>query len=659
MPDATRREPALLKALGFVEGGMDYTEAACLRFEDSAASALPGMPGGLGAARANTVSRSSLPADWYDVICFDRPAAKRVRRTLATLGAHVLDGATTKLRVQYSGPAATLRAISGVKLVDGARMSSLLSAAALRSSMGALAQAPAAWGLDGRGEVIAVADTGLDSGHPLQGMHPDLAGRIRALVALPMNPSWQTLATPRADDAADRGRGHGTHVAGLACGNGTASGGRLGGIAPAAELVFQAIEQEVDMKPGAPSTLRSGFQLSGRPLDLRVLYRAAAAQGAVLHNISWGDATQGAYSDDCFETDFFLREDPQAMVVCAAGNDGVDANGDRRSDSGSVYAPACAKNCIAVGATEGPLVGMGTRATWADMDPSSRRWRAAADRSDPVSGEPDRIAPVSSCGPSVDGRTKPDLCAPGINLPSTRSRATAAQGWGMADPMPFYMYSGGTSMAAPMVTGALALIRQAWRQARPANRRPPSGAALKALALLACTPVRGRDGQSAALWEAGFGRLDVARALPPGLQAVPGWRVTLRDAVAQRVDTGQQRDVAVSVPQPSRLRAVLCWTDPPGERLINDLDLLVLDATGSPLARGAAHGRGSVPAAGAMPDRCNPVECIDLPALPAGRYCLRVTGFNVMDGPQRYALVWAVVPVGAPPSIPPVPRVPP
>jgi serine protease AprX len=402
-------------------------------------------------------------------------------------------------------------------------------------------------------------------------------------------------------------------------------------------LVFLAIEQEVDLKPGAPPTLQPGFQLSGRPLDLRELYRAAAAQGAVIHNLSWGDATRGAYTDDCFETDLFLREDAHAVVVCAVGNDGSDADGNRRIDQGSSYSPACAKNCIAVGATEGPLLGLGARATWGDLDPQRLRWRAALDRNDPISGEPGRIAPISSTGPTVDGRIKPELCAPGINIPSTRSRATSAQGWGLADPIPHYMYDGGTSMAAPLVSGALALVRQAWRR----TRRTPSGAALKALALLACTPVRARDGTTAGVNEAGFGRLDVARALPPRFSAVPGWRVSLRDAASLKVDTGQRRDIRVMLRKPARLRALLCWTDPAGERLINDLDLSLLAPDGRTLALGGPGAAGGV-GGSAGPDRTNPVECIDRATLPAGQHVLRVSGFNVMDGPQRFALAWAI-----------------
>jgi len=196
------------------------------------------------------------------------------------------------------------------------------------------------------------------------------------------------------------------------------------------------------------------------------------------------------------------------------------------------------------------------------------------------------------------------------------------------------MYDGGTSMAAPLVTGALALIRQAWRHEWSRTKRIPSGAALKALLLLSCLPVRARGQGNAGQWEAGFGRLCVAKALPASFNAYPGWRVTLRDASTQYIDTGKHLDAVVRLSAVSRLRAVLCWYDPPGERLINDLDLSLIGPDGQVLALGGIPG--TTPPG--QPDRCNPVECIDLPNLPKGRYLLRTSGFNVMDGPQRYAL---------------------
>jgi subtilisin family serine protease len=626
LPEAYAKDTKTLGVLGFVRAGCDYTETMCQRF----------------GPRGQTVPTSALPEHLLDIVCFDRAAARQVVRALEAQGVKVLHSGTTKLRVLFAGSAA-LRALPGVKLVDAARLSTLLSAAELRNSVAVPAAVPNPWDLAGEGEVIAIADTGLDSGNLAVGMHPDFAGRVRALESLPMNPTWSAFAKPSSDDAADRASGHGTHVAGLALGSGAASQGLHGGLAPASELVFLAIEQKVDVLPAASGRLPSGYYLAGRPVDLRDLFRAGAAHGGTLHNISWGDATQGAYNDDCFETDLYLREAPFDVVVCAAGNDGVDRDGNRRIDSGSLYAPACAKNTIAVGACEGPLIGKGSRATWGQLDPSAQRWRVLADRNDPVSGEADRIAPMSSCGPTRDGRMKPDLCAPGTNLASTRSRSTTYQGWGLADPLPLYMYDGGTSMAAPVVTGGIALMRQAWRREWKKSRRTPTGAALKALALLSCIPVRARGIGQASPWEAGFGRLAVARALPKSFNAVPGWRVTLRDAATQRLETGQHRDIAIRLAVASHLRVVLCWYDPPGERLINDLDLSLLDASGQSIACGAIPGLAGAP----QPDHCNPVECLDTTALSAGRYLIRVSGFNVMDGPQRYALAWAIEPTAA------------
>jgi subtilisin family serine protease len=65
-----------------------------------------------------------------------------------------------------------------------------------------------------------------------------------------------------------------------------------------------------------------------------------------------------------------------------------------------------------------------------------------------------RLAPFSSVGPTRDGRLKPDLCAPGVSVLAARSAARSGT-------VPLLTRMSGTSMAAPHVTGTVALMFQA------------------------------------------------------------------------------------------------------------------------------------------------------------------------------------------------------
>ena len=67
-----------------------------------------------------------------------------------------------------------------------------------------------------------------------------------------------------------------------------------------------------------------------------------------------------------------------------------------------------------------------------------------------------RIASFSSCGPTLDGRLKPDLCAPGIAVLAARSARRDKN-----DPAPLLTRMSGTSMASPSVCGTIALMFQA------------------------------------------------------------------------------------------------------------------------------------------------------------------------------------------------------
>jgi serine protease AprX len=573
--------PAALRGFPFLAGAVAYTQALCrrdVRPQSDRERVATGMPDGL-----------------VDVVCFGRAATPRVEEQLRRLNIPILSSSSSKIRVQFTGDLATLRNLEGVKIADAARAPIPLGAEAgpAQRSSPAPAVVP---NFDGRGEVIAIADTGLDGGVNDAALHRDFQGRIELLANWPTNSSWTPFlaATGIADDAADRNSGHGTHVAGLALGDGAISAGRHRGAAPGARLVFQALEQFCSVKPAFANQIRSGFYLSGRPLDLRELFRQARERGARIHVNSWGDPAHGAYTDDCFEADLFLRENPDAIILFAAGNDGADTDGDGRFDRGSLYAPATAKNVLTIGATEGAEA-VGLRRTWGELDPNGQRFRNAFDRQALVSGTPDRIACFSSAGPTADGRIKPDLCVAGTNLAAPRSRLCSTRGWGFADPMPHYMYDGGTSMAT-----------------------------LKALLILGARPVRGRGTFARALpHEAGYGLLDVAASLPNQSNAA----VTVVDET-NGLKTGEERRYAVQVPSGATMKAVLCWYDEPGERLINDLDLALFTEDGAEVVR--------------LADHTNTVEVIEAPRLAAGRYLLRVSAFNVPAGPQPFALTVSV-----------------
>ena len=122
----------------------------------------------------------------------------------------------------------------------------------------------------------------------------------------------------------------------------------------------------------------------------------------------------------------------------------------------------------------------------------------------------------SSRGPTRDGRTKPDVVAPGIAVVSTRTDMNQAyEQWGVCE-IPsgmraYYMTMGGTSMANPLVAGAATLVRQyyvdGWHAngslmtnaaAAPADGFNPSAALVKATLAAGRTVFFAGNGGSAA-----------------------------------------------------------------------------------------------------------------------------------------------------------------
>lgn len=431
-------------------------------------------------------------------------------------------------------------------------------------------------GLDGKGQVVAVTDTGLDTGKNDKSMHPDFQGQIKALYALGKpNDASDTLA-------------HGTHVAGSVLGTGAASNGLHKGSAPGAKLVFQGVED----KQGS---------LGGIPQDLTQLFRQAYDAGARIHTNSWGvPATSGGtvYDAQSATVDRFMWENPDYTILFAAGNDGDhDRNG--QTNYNTVSTPGTSKNAITVGASQ-----------------SNRPGKKMADN-------PSGMASFSSRGPTSDNRVKPDIVAPGTWISSARSSlATDKHFWGNDESNNKYGYMGGTSMATPLTAGATAVVRQFYMEKQGVTPRA---------SLLKATLINGAAAMdSGVTWkDTGWGRVDINNSL----YGRPFKWVNEEKAL----QTGEGQSYSYTVKNGQPLKVTLAWTDYPAnptadKTLVNDLDLVVKGPDGTEVL--GNHMLGAKTA-----DRINNVENVVIAAPKDGIYTVTVKAHNVPQGPQRFALV--------------------
>lgn len=471
-------------------------------------------------------------------------------------------------------------------------------------------------GLTGRRQVIGHADTGLDSG-ALATIHPDFAGRVRLAIARGRPGDW---GDPD---------GHGTHTAGSILGDGAASAGQFSGVAFEADLVHQSV-------------MDAGGGLGGLPDDLYDLYLEAYTNSARIHSDSWGAAVFGQYTVDSRSSDEFMWDYRDMLLVFSAGNEGIDANQNGVVDPDSIGAPATAKNLLTVGAAESDrAAGTGGYSgySWGYAWPSD--YPADPIRNDYISQSADGVrqgmAAFSSRGPTDDGRFKPDIVAPGTDIVSVRSRRATSLAWG-AHPNTNYMFSGGTSMSTPLVAGAAALARQFHMERRGVTN--PSAALVKATLLngaRSLTP--GQYGTNATREipplprpnnVEGWGQTDMERALFPASPV----RITACDSNA--LATGQTNTHALMIVHTNMCRVTLAYSDYPstagaGKKLVNDLDMLVL----------APNGSNFFPNGRTTPDRTNNVEGVDFAPPVTGVYTVRVSGFNVPNGPQPYAVLFS------------------
>jgi subtilisin family serine protease len=275
--------------------------------------------------------------------------------------------------------------------------------------------APALWGqsLDtaGQGMKIGIIDSGIDPAHPFfapagytmpagfpKGQERYTSAKvIVARVFAPKNATAPSARVAYSDDDSN----HGTHVAGIAAGNaGTNAGGaRVSGVAPRAYLGNYKVFVQT----------QSGLSPNANSPAIVAAIEAAVADGMNVINFSGGEP-EIEPSRDIVALALDAAAAAGVVPVVAAGNDYNDVG------AGSVSSPANSTRAIAVGAV--------------DVDGSSRLH-----------------ADFSSVGPTtVSHRLKPDVAAPGVDVLSS-----VPGGWAAFS---------GTSMAAPHIAGAAALLRQ-------------------------------------------------------------------------------------------------------------------------------------------------------------------------------------------------------
>jgi subtilisin family serine protease len=596
----------------------------------------------LGRGQPQQLPRTQLLPNVYTVEFFGNkdvaPAAPKVRR----LGLKILveDPKARILVVQASDGKAErssqLRELAKVHAVRRVRPRAIKRpsndvAAGVMSTAAALAPRPGL-GLSGSGETIGICDTGLDTGDP-QTIHPDFKGRVKWIKSYPMGPDLNQFVTnPGGDDGpADLDSGHGTHTSGSILSSGVSSAGLadtagpIRGLAYKARLAFQAVEQECKWKNPADLQRFGRFLLVGIPSDLAVLFGDSYAKGARIHSNSWGGGDPGSYDDQCRQLDQFVCDHKDFCVVVAAGNDGTDSDGDGKINPMSVSSPGTAKNCITVGACENNRPSFDAE-HYGDWWP--RDFPVAPFKAQPMADNPDDVVAFSSRGPTKDGRFKPEVIAPGTFVLSTRSRMIAPNNtaWAPFPESKLYFFMGGTSMATPLTSGAVAVVREYLRKKQKIRR--PSAALLKAAMVAGATRVPSGVQGAIVDNDQGYGRVDVDAIVAPQEPA----SVEFID-VTPGVQTGQQDSRKLTVQSSGvPLRIALTWSDAPGPTIVNNLNLIVTAPDGTKHV-------GNQPAGGTSFDTANNVEVVHVDSPESGDWTVDVVGSNVPQGPQDFALV--------------------
>lgn len=289
---------------------------------------------------------------------------------------------------------------------------------------------------------------------------------------------------------------------------------------------------------------------------------------------------------------------------------------------------ASAKNILSVGAVEDLVGGY--------AGPASVQLAA-----DPTSG---RV--FSSCGPTDDGRIKPDVVANGVTL------TTPAH-----DGDNLYFINNpaitGTSFAAPSVTGSIALLAELHGQLRPTAMRLLAST-LKGLVIHMADEAGPNPGPD---FRHGWGLMNtLAAAELIEADAASESRPHLKEVF---LEDGNFIEFPVVSDGSAPLRVTICWSDPAGPvdavlavdpmnvRLVNDLDLRLINPSAGThlpwllnpdLANQNAAARAAAATTG--DNTRDNVEQVHIASPTAGTYTVRVTHKgNLQNGDPQWVSI--------------------
>lgn len=258
-------------------------------------------------------------------------------------------------------------------------------------------------GYSGEGIGVAIVDTGISKCNDF--IYPN--DRIVAFKDFINNKK-----TPYDDN------GHGTHVAGIAGGNGTNSDGRYKGIATNCNLIGVKVLNEEGQ--GNASDVLAGLQWI---MDNRKKYNIRIVNLSIgTNNTSYNDPLVKAVEK---------MWDSGIVITIAAGNDGPKKF--------TINSPAISKKVITIGSSD-------------DSKYSSNIW-----------GNP--MVNFSGRGPTMQCVIKPDVLAPGVDIVSCLSSSISNQSNNVIE-QNYYALTG-TSMSTPIVSGAIALLLEKYPELEP------------------------------------------------------------------------------------------------------------------------------------------------------------------------------------------------